>query len=681
MAGKSFFFILMYWMFGGYAVLNATQLEVTENGTVLSAGNARIESPPEGLWSISTDWTENWPVAWVHANPEKVVKNGPWTIAYGTIQTAEGLWHVRDAYRDVGYAVKVIRRFEWKGSVPFRKATLSVRWLVNHDKPQIIMPSVLYCGNPAGEKTGHGLVPVFHGNAGDELIVEEHRYPMPFISKEWSANNELLGAAVHSLPSPAPYANKPDQWWSFGVIGHEGKSEIILLSGPCAMNGKRSVVKANQAFTYPYGDAWLDIPPGGIIEKTFYLQAYEVNQEGAGFQSALSTSLDIFKPDLSGNMPTIREIIEDKYRLAKTRWITSDGAQGYSYFHPEHMRQEIVFGWCGQAALPAYALPVLERYLDDPDIITKAQSSLDFLTTAPFDERGFLVRYDLANNAWSRSEPLSQGQGMDNIANAIIYARKREELNTSKWEVFLKKASEFHANRILDDHWQPVSTNEAFLISPLYKAAELFENEKFAEAAEKATIHYGHRHLSMKEPYWGGTLDARAEDKEGAWAAFQAFLTAYEYAKNETYLRWAQHACDLMLTYTVVWDIPMPAGRMTDHGFKTRGWTSVSVQNHHLDVYGVLTAPSVYKLGQYLNDQRYKDLAMLMYRSCGQIIDPYGSQGEQVQQTNYLQRGRGKVNTLEHVRGGYFEDWTVFWITAHFLNAAAQFEEMGVSLE
>ena len=28
---------------------------------------------------------------------------------------------------------------------------------------------------------------------------------------------------------------------------------------------------------------------------------------------------------------------------------------------------------------------------------------------------------------------------------------------------------------------------------------------------------------------------------------------------------------------------------------------------------------------------------------------------------------------------GYAERWTVFWLTAHFLNAAAEFREMGVS--
>jgi hypothetical protein len=38
---------------------------------------------------------------------------------------------------------------------------------------------------------------------------------------------------------------------------------------------------------------------------------------------------------------------------------------------------------------------------------------------------------------------------------------------------------------------------------------------------------------------------------------------------------------------------------------------------------------------------------------------------------------RLKSNDLAGLRGNYVEEWTVFWITAHFLNAAAQFKEFG----
>lgn len=182
----------------------------------------------------------------------------------------------------------------------------------------------------------------------------------------------------------------------------------------------------------------------------------------------------------------------------------------------------------------------------------------------------------------------------------------------------------------------------------------------------------------MKEPYWGGTLDASCEDKEAAWAAFQGFLAAHDLTGEKKYLEWAGHACDVMLTYLVVWDIDMPAGRLRDHGFKSRGWTVVSPQNQHIDMYGVLCAPSVYRLGQILNREDYQKLAPVMFRTCGQMIDPFGSQGEQLQQTNYGQQR--SVMDVPGLRGEYSENWTVFWITAHFLNGAAQFLELGVSL-
>jgi len=88
-------------------------------------------------------------------------------------------------------------------------------------------------------------------------------------------------------------------------------------------------------------------------------------------------------------------------------------------------------------------------------------------------------------------------------------------------------------------------------------------------------------------------------------------------------------------------------------------------------------APSIYRMGVLLKDEDMKKLAVLMFRSCGQLIDPIGSQGEQIQQTNYAQQGA--MTDVSKLRGGYSENWTVFWITAHFLNAAAQFKELGVT--
>ena len=268
---------------------------------------------------------------------------------------------------------------------------------------------------------------------------------------------------------------------------------------------------------------------------------------------------------------------------------------------------------------------------------------------------------------------------MENFARAIFAGRARGEVDTKSWEGFLKKACEIHAARILRDDWHPGSTAEAFFVSPLCKAFALFGNADFKAAALKAADHYAGRHLDMTEPYWGGTLDARCEDKEGAMAGFQAFLAAYELTKEPRYLACAEHAMDVVITYTVVWDMDLPPGRLRDHALRTRGWTVVSAQNQHLDVFGVLCTPEIWRMGNYLHRADLKHLAAVMYRSCGQIVDAFGSQGEQLQHTNFAQQG--DMSDVSKMRGGYGEGWTVFWITAHFLNAAAEFERMGVDLD
>jgi hypothetical protein len=645
-------------------------------------GKDVLTSPPEGLWSIASGWEEGWPAAWAHVRPTEVERTGDWTILRGTLETPAGMWKLSDSYRPKGNVIKCIRRFTWNGSQTAKCVTLSIRFDCRGKGSGVLLPGILYYGNPSGARTGR--VPVYSGEPGQEAIFEEHRFPMPYASLEWPADDGLLGAAMHSLPSPVPYGNLQDQWWSLGLEAKENGTEFVLLSGPCASNGKRSVIKASQQGFIAYDKAYLNVPPGAIIEKTFYLQAYDVSAKGSGFQRPTQTSLDLFRPYSVEGMPGFREIIEAKYRFAKTRWYEDGDVAGFRKY-PD--RDYFVFGWCGQAAAPGYALLVLADQLGDAKAREMAVKSLKFLSTAEFYDQGFYTWYDYEQKKWQqgggRPEWLSQGQAMLNFANAIRVGRAKG-LDVSCWKDFLRKACDFHAKRILSDGWSPLSTNEAFFIAPLCKASELFGEDTYHRAAEKAGKLYASRHLSMDEPYWGGTLDASCEDKEGAFAALQGFLSLYELTREKEYLKWAEHACDVVLTYLVVWDIDMPVGRLRDHGFKTRGWTAVSVQNQHIDVFGVLIAPDVYRLGKFLGREDLQKLAILMYRSCGQLIDPYGSQGEQPLHTNYAQ-DRRFIRRIETdgpsaVRGSYVEDWTVFWITAHFLNAAAQFKEIGLSL-
>ena len=638
-------------------------------------GKTIITTPAEGLWGVATEWKDDWMSGWVYASPQRMEQSGEWTILSGEMAIDGGVMIVRDSYRQLrDDLVQCRRRYEWRGGKTLEGVNLSVRWRMKGDKMQTFVPGVIYYGNKNGAKINSNIIPVYNGEAGEFAIFEDHRYPMPFVMLENVKDG--CAAAVHTTPSPVRGAVLSDQWWSMGVEASDGYTDFVLYTGPIGYNGQHAVAKALQFRPMKYTDTYISMEPGRVVEKEFYVELYPIQAEGTGFQQPIYTSLDIYKPYDANTFTEFQTIINEKYRFAKNRWIDFGGeAVGFDMYEPS-LRKEIVMGWCGQAASPGYALQVLAERLDDPAIEDMVQRSLDFLATYPVDEMSGMFKLRYNGSEYHGSDHVSCGQGMYNFAKAITAARKNKRYDTSKWEEFLRKACDGQARRILNDEWSPRSTDEAFYVAPLVIASKLFKNKQYLAAAEKAAQLYADRHLKMDGCYWGGTLDATCEDKEGSWAAFQAFINMYEQTKEQKYLHWAKHAMDVCLSYVVVWDIPLPAGRLADYNFRSTGWTVVSPQNQHIDVYGVLFAPEVYRMGKYLKDERLCSLAKVMYRTCFQLTNAYGSQGEQLQQTNFAQHG--DMSNVHKLRGGYSEGWTVFWITAHFLNAAARFEEMGV---
>ncbi len=620
------------------------------------------------------DWSD-WPVDWRHARPDSTWTMDEWQCFSGRIRLPEGDWILQDAYRREGGRIRCIRRFHWTGREVLDHITLSVRWQVPTTGVMAFLPGILYYGNPSGERNGQDKVATFHGLAGESVRMEEHRFPMPFACGEWQEGDKTFGAALHSLPSPVPGGHRPDQWWSLGLSAASDHTEWSLYSGPVTYNGRRNVVKALQQGFHGYGDTWMKVSPGTVIEKTYWLEAFQAPAPGTAFQRPVHTAIDLFRPFHTDDLPTMADILAAKYRFARNRWVEGEDYAGFNMY-PPHVRPRIVLGWAGQCEAPGYALQALADRLGDTAVWGMVQRSLDHICSSPLGPDGFPVVYDLGEKTWKDPDPVSEGQAMHSLALAVRTGRSNGKVRTGRWELFLENACRLHADRILSPDWRPVNTAEAFYIAPLLLAADLFRDSSFSAAALKATDHYLLRHRSMQEPYWGGTLDATCEDKEGAWGAFQGFLAAYEHTREDRYLTAARHAADVVLSYLVVWDIPLPPGRMADHAFKSRGWTVVSAQNQHLDVYGVIMVPAIYRLGLLTQDDQLLRLAAVMYRSCGQMTAPSGAHGEQLQHTNFAQHG--DMSDVDRLRGGYAEQWTVFWITAHFLHAAAQLEEMGV---
>ncbi|MBP5321334.1 MAG: hypothetical protein J6334_10135 [Kiritimatiellae bacterium] len=586
---------------------------------------------------------------------------------------------------------KVVRRWTWRGKEPLEEVTLAVRYRMAGTTAYLkpYLPGILMYGNPSNRGRKDGRVPVYAGEPDEFAIFEEHRYPMPFALLEDVKTGGF--AALHTLPSPLRGAKVADLWWSLGIEANGSGCDIVILSGPVGYNRHRSVVKALQRDAMAYDNTYITLYPGQVIEKTFWIETGKTTKEAFGFEQAMDLSLALFKPYDTERYAPFDQIVRTKRNYALTRWTENPAlnACGFNMYDRHHNWRALTIGWCGCAATCGYALPVLDLEKGDWE---KAQRSLDFLcetfSNHLLPHGLFQVTYDLDNGKTSGGDPVSCGQGLYSVLKAIRFAERSSNgrLNPAKWRAFAAKVADAAAGDILRDDWrEPASTGPGFLIAPLVLASELFGKPDYLAAAKKLAAVFERKYFGYDGVYWGGTLDASCEDKEGAYAAFQGYLALLDQAvrvkdgaAEARYARLARHAMNVMLSYTMVWDVTYPAGRLSDHAFKSTGWTVVSAQNQHLDAFAVLATPEVWRMGVYLKDDRLKRLAAVMFRSCFQLTDASGALGEQIQHTNFAQHG--DMRDVYKLRGGYHEQWTVFWLTAHFLNAAAQFKELGAGL-
>lgn len=632
--------------------------------------NILLQSPAEGLWSIGTTWEEERPGGWKHAEINNLEQLDDCFVVSGEIALPNGRCACSDSCSFEHNMLKIVRRWQYEGEDQ-PCVTLSLRWQQPRPFGRLLMPGILYYGNPSGARSGK--VPVMPMEIGAKGFFEEHRFPAPYVSSE---QDDGTMAALHVKPSLVVGAQRQDLWWTLGAEYKEQVTELACMSGYVSGNGQDGMVKGNQAKWLPMTDCFMTLKNGMIIEKTFWLQIGDDCQPGWGFCPAQDASINLWKPatlPLDGN-----NLVQRKYKYGLTRYYMDDNASGSAFLPFGAGKLEIVYGWCGRSETYGYAAPILGESCGDKDWRKRAQTCFDFMCQSPIDDDGFCVRYDVTEKRWYGRDFVSQGQALETFTMAMLDQRQQGEAIPDAWLDFLKRACDVLATRVLKDTWNPVSTNEGFLALPLANAYALLGDTRFKDAAVKLAEHYLKRHGDMTEPYWGGTLDAQCEDKEGAYAGMLAFHSVWQMTQDTRFLKALEHATQVFLTYLQVWDIPMPPGRLADHAFASRGWTAVSVQNMHLDVFGVWATPLIWQAGHALKRPAWQNLAIPMFVNCGQLMDIYGSQGEQIQQTNYAQRP--PYEPVDVLRGGYAEHWTVFWITAAFLNAAAQFARLGVKL-
>lgn len=203
--------------------------------------------------------------------------------------------------------------------------------------------------------------------------------------------------------------------------------------------------------------------------------------------------------------------------------------------------------------------------------------------------------------------------------------------------------------------------------STLVMGYKYFGDKRYLDAAKK-TVEYLEDRIISRSDYFSSTLDANCEDKEAAISAVTAtyyLAMVTEGAERQHYIDLCQQAAYFALSWYYLWDVPFAQGQMLgDLGFQSRGWSNVSVENNHVDVFVFELGHIVKWLGETQNEPRFVRMYDLISSSLNQLlpvperlcgIGVKGLNPEVVQHTawDYGRNGKGFYNDI------FAPGWTI----------------------
>ncbi|NOZ24359.1 MAG: hypothetical protein GXP25_25050 [Planctomycetes bacterium] len=618
-------------------------------------------------------------------------------------------WHVLDEISFESGLIRIQRRWvhDGEGDEAGVHLCLAVRIHPGGDM-RIMLPGINYNNNPNADP--NRVVPRFSNELPTWGLYEEHRFPIPMVHFEYAKRGSRVRAALISRPGPIKYG-MPDQWWTLGAkIGHD-HVDLLVTSGLAGTNGEFGAVYGKQNTLETYGDPSLRIPGGVELSKTVYLDLGREQRPGYGFAKAVWSAYDLLQPAAEPRY-TSEKVIRLKTQAAKARYREDGGVAGFLCLPEKNVynaRPYFLWGWTGQALRLAWCLCHAGKTTGDNAMTEMAEKSIDFFVQANLPSRSGLtcLRYLVDERRWvGRESPKwgaiassrQFGEAMNNLADILLLRDC-----PATWKLLFEKAVRFLAKGKSVAHgglyprfWNldssipdraPTGTAGVFCVSPLAKASRLMGSTEMAHCAMKRLeAYFNYNAKDLKTPYWGGTLDACCEEKEAAIGFMRAVLDVYDATHVDRFLDWARMAAEWILTFVYFWDTGFREGTSCHGKVKTTGWTSVSVQNQHIDVF----APCVefVRLGELIGEERFVEIAKMMFSAMTQTIatdhdmwgydapDKHavvGEQAEQFFQTNYVQ---GSSADRSLWRGG-MNLWNPSWIIAHVLWQAIEMNKRG----
>lgn len=192
------------------------------------------------------------------------------------------------------------------------------------------------------------------------------------------------------------------------------------------------------------------------------------------------------------------------------------------------------------------------------------------------------------------------------------------------------------------------------------------KSREFLNAA-RAGFSYYYKEFEKYGYTTAGALDTCCVDKESAIPLLRCALELFEITGEREYLEAAKQVSSYLASWQYHYNVQYGGHTLLGQmGYRTRGGTSVSVQHHHIDCYGLEFYEAWKKLAKYTGKEIWRERAEALWENALQNISdgtlvikgqkrPRGSQDEGILQTRWHTK-----------RGEYFgvSEWLVAWNTA-----------------
>ena len=344
----------------------------------------------------------------------------------------------------------------------------------------------------------------------------------------------------------------------------------------------------------------------------------------------------------------------------------------------------VQLGFCGRVLLNAFNSLEYGEQTGEERLVEMGRAIFDSWLAHGFTKKGYFkdemrIAQGIPSDADIVHSIRQQSEAVYAVLHYLSYEKKHGRKHP-QWEqkvrtllnsmLELQKGDGHFPRKYRDDHSDVDASGGSTpsATSTLVMGYRYFGDKRYLQAA-KLSVDYLEKNIISRSDYFSSTIDANCEDKEAAISAVTATyylaMVSKKGPERQHYIALCQQAAYFALSWYYLWDVPFAQGQMLgDLGFKSRGWSNVSVENNHVDVFVFELAHIVNWLATETGEQRFSlmhdliasSLCQLLptdERLCGVAIPGFNPEVVQHTHWDYGRNGKGFYNDI------FAPGWTI----------------------